>query len=167
MERLPRVNRAIKAKSVRVIDGDGKNLGIFPLEEALKIAEDRGLDLIEVAPNATPPVCKIIDFGKFKYELRKKAKPKKKEAKLKEVRMRPSTDKHDFEVKVRSIVDFLEDGNKVKVNIRMKRREVHHPGIAKELAKKLIEMISDSGTVEKEPSVDGKSIIFIVAPKRK
>jgi translation initiation factor IF-3 len=164
------VNRAIRAREVRVVADDGEQLGILSLSEALSAAEERGLDLVEVSPNAVPPVCRIMDFGKYKYQASKRAaEAKKKTARveLKEVKMRPKTEEHDFQFKVKNARRFLEDGNKVKVTIMFRGREVTHPEFGRKLLEKVAEEIKDIGVVESNPSMFGRFMTMIVAPHKK
>ncbi len=167
-----RVNRQIRAKKVRVVDSNGKQLGIFDLEEALKLAKERGLDLVEVAPNANPPVCKILDFGKFKYELKKKERLSRKKQRehqieVKEVKMTTRIEEHDFQVKLKNIKEFLEDGDKVKVRIRFRGRENIKPELGERVAKRIIEELSQIAKVEVPPKKEGIFMIFVLAPKKK
>ncbi|WP_432818238.1 translation initiation factor IF-3 [Trichloromonas sp.] len=163
------INRAIRAREVRVVDDEGEQLGILSLEEALVAAQQRGLDLVEVSPNAVPPVCRIMDYGKYKYEASKKAaEAKKKTAKveLKEVKMRPKTDEHDFQFKVKHARRFLEEGNKVKVTIMFRGREVTHPEFGQRLLEKVAQEIQDIGAVESTSRLMGRFMSMVVAPKK-
>lgn len=154
---------------MRVIDHEGKQLGVLPTFEALKIAQDTGLDLVEVSPTANPPVCKILDYGKFKYSEKKKAHEAKKKqvvVKLKEVKMRPTTDEHDFQFKVRHIKRFLEEGDKVKVTIVFKGREMAFASQGREKARRIVEELKAVGKVEHSPSMEGRSLFMILSPGR-
>ncbi len=163
-----RVNERIRAREVRVIAADGKQLGVIPFREALKMAEEQGFDLVEVAPNATPPVCRLLDYGKYKYELKKQAVAKKQKMQLvKEVNFRPNIGEHDLDVKINRIREFLEDGHKAKVRISFRGREITHPELGKELAEKIIERIIDVGLIDALPKFEGKSLIMVTAPKKK
>ncbi|APG26330.1 MULTISPECIES: translation initiation factor IF-3 [Syntrophotalea] len=165
-----RVNRAIRAKEVRVVDDEGEMLGVMSVNEALLAAEGRGLDLVEVSPNATPPVCRIMDYGKYKYQASKRAaETKKKSARvdIKEVKMRPKTEEHDFQVKLRNAVRFLEDGNKVKVTVMFRGREVTHPEFGMDLMKRVAEEIGEAGQVEMTPRMAGRFMTMVIAPKKK
>jgi translation initiation factor IF-3 len=163
----PRVNRRIRVREVRVIAEDGSQLGILPTEDALRRAEERGLDLVEVQPMSRPPVCKIMDYGKFKYEQKRKASELKKKqtvVEVKEVKFRPKTGQHDFDTKLRHLREFLEDGNKGRVTIMFRGREIVHPEIGQEILKKVAEAISDIGQVEVGARMEGKQMFMIVAP---
>jgi len=152
-----------------VVDDEGGQLGILSLEEALVAAQERGLDLVEVSPNAAPPVCRIMDYGKYKYQASKKAaEAKKKTAKveLKEVKMRPKTDEHDFQFKVKHARRFLEEGNKVKVTVMFRGREVTHPEFGQRLMEKVAEEIQDIGTVESTSRLMGRFMTMVIAPKK-
>lgn len=152
-----------------MVDQDGNQVGVVTLKEALFAAESVGLDLVEIAPNAEPPVCRIMDYGKYVFEISKKKtaqKKKQKQTQVKEVKLRPTTDVGDYNVKVRNITRFLEDGDKVKVTIRFRGRELMHPELGMNLLKKIELDISELGQVEQNPKLEGKQIIMIVAPKR-
>ena len=162
-----RVNRSIRVREVRVIDDKGEQLGILPIDEALSTAEDRGLDLVEVAPLAKPPVCKIMDFGKYKYEQSKKLHDSRKHQKtvqVKEVKMRPGTDSHDYNFKLKHARRFLGQGNKVKFTIVFKGREIAHTELGIEKLKKVAEDMAEDGTVEVMPKREGRTMMMIVAP---
>ena len=161
------MNRRIRVREVRVIAEDGSQLGILPTDDALRRAEERGLDLVEVQPMSRPPVCKIMDYGKFKYEQKRKASELKKKqtvVEVKEVKFRPKTGQHDFDTKVRHLREFLEDGNKGRVTIMFRGREIVHPEIGQEILKKVAEAISDIGQVEVGARMEGKQMFMIVAP---
>jgi len=161
-----RVNKRIRAREVRLIDADGAQLGIVPLREALKIAEERGLDLVEVASNAKPPVCRIMDYGKFKYQQSKKHTHRK-TIEVKEVKVRPQIDKdkNDLELKIKHIVRFLEAGNKAKVTMFFRGREIVRPELGMKVFHRIIERLDDQYNIENRPRLEGKSITMIVAPK--
>ncbi|MBI5809370.1 MAG: translation initiation factor IF-3 [Ignavibacteriales bacterium] len=162
-----RVNQDIKVPEVRLIGADGEQIGIVSIKEALKKAEEAGLDLVEIAPQATPPVCKIIDFGKFAYEIQKKEKIQKKNqvvSVLKEIRLHPNTDTHDFDFKARHAVNFIEQGDKVKVSVIFKGRELAFTELGENLLKKFIERLSDVAKVEQEPKFEGRAMHTILAP---
>lgn len=162
-----RVNRQIRAPKVRVIDEDGSQLGIITIQEALRRAEDAHLDLVEVAPNATPPVCKVIDYGKFRYDQTKREKESKKTQhviKVKEVKLKPNIDTHDLQTKMRKAKDFLEDGNKVKVTCTFRGREMAHTEIGFTLIKQVIADLEDVGTVESPPKLFGRILQLVLAP---
>jgi translation initiation factor IF-3 len=163
----PRVNRRIRVREVRVIADDGSQLGIIPTDEALRRAEEKGLDLVEVQPMARPPVCKIMDYGKFKYEQKRKAaemKKKQKVIEVKEVKFRPKTGIHDFDTKVRHLREFLGEGDKAKVTIMFRGREIVHPEIGQDVLKRVAEAISDIAQVELAPRMEGRSMFMVVAP---
>lgn len=165
----PRVNRRIRIREVRVIDPDGNQLGILPTEEALRRAEDMGLDLVEVQPNARPPVCKIMDYGKFKYQQKRKASEAKKNQHLvevKEVKFRPKTDKHDFDVKVNRLRRFIGEGNKSKVTIMFRGREIVHPEIGQDILRRVADAIADIAMVEQQPRMEGRQMFMVVAPQK-
>jgi translation initiation factor IF-3 len=162
-----RVNEQIRAKEVRLIDPDGKQIGIVSLSEALRYAEDYGLDLVEIAPTANPPVCKIMDFGEFLYQEAKKAKEAKKKQKqieIKEIKLSPKTDKHDLEVKIRHILRFLEDENKVRIRIVFKGREIAHPEMADRVLQAIFEAVKDKAQIESPPKIEGKQMLTVIAP---
>ncbi|RMF17274.1 MAG: translation initiation factor IF-3, partial [Candidatus Dadabacteria bacterium] len=146
-----RVNGQIRARSVRVVDDEGGQLGIMDIAKAMEAAQEKGLDLVEVAPNATPPVCRLMDFGKFKYQQKKKsqeARKKQQTITVKEVKLRPQTDKHDLETKVRHIRRFLAEGDKVKLNVFFRGREIAHPELGEKILQKVIESVQDIAKVE-------------------
>ena len=162
------MNREIRVREVRVISDAGEQLGILPIQEAIRAAEERGLDLVEVAPQAEPPVCKIMDFGKYKYEQAKKAHESKKHQKvvlLKEVKMRPGTDVHDYNFKLNHAKRFLEEGNKVKVTVVFRGREMAHTELGQALLQRVVTDIAESGNVEQMPKQEGRALIMIIAPK--
>jgi translation initiation factor IF-3 len=158
----------ITATSVRLITEDGDNKGEVPLEEALEIAREAGLDLVEVSPNEKVPVCKVLDYGRYKYEAQKKAaeaRKKQKTVDVKEIKMRPNIDTHDYDVKMRSIYRFFEAGDKVKVTIRFRGREMAHQELGMNLLKKVSEQTGDIAKVEFEPKLEGRQMIMILAPR--
>jgi len=162
-----RVNTAIQAPQLRVIDSDGKQLGILPRGEALRLAEERSLDLVEVAPNAEPPVVKLMDFGKYQYERAKREREARKASKqieVKEVRLRPKTDDHDVNFKVRQARSFLESGAKVKVRMRFRGREIYNLDVAKKQFDHFAQELEDIGVIEQRPSFEGRTMLMIVAP---
>ncbi len=166
-ERGPRSNNRISSPEVQVIANDGKNLGIMNTNEAISKAKNDGLDLIEIAPNAKPPVCKIMDMGKYKYDAQKKANLAKKKQKiiaLKEIKMRPVTETHDYEFKVKNAKKFIAKGDKVKFTIRFKGRELQHSHLGNELMTKIKEDMKDIGKVELQPKFDGKQMIMVIQP---
>ncbi len=162
-----RTNEQITASEVRVISSNGKQLGIISIREALYHAEDEGFDLVEVSPDAKPPVCKIIDYGKLKYKeqkSKKEAKKKQKTIEVKEIKLRPGINKHDYEVKIKALSKFISDGNKVKVSLRFRGREMEHQNLGMELLKKLTEDVSKYAKVETPPKPEGRQIIMILVP---
>jgi translation initiation factor IF-3 len=163
-----RVNHRIRVPEVRVVLDDGSQLGVMPTSEALKAAEGRGLDLVEVNPKSVPPVCKILDFGRYKYEEKKRASDAKRKqtvVELKEVKLRPKTDDHDLQVKVRSARRFLESGNKVKFTVRFRGREITHPQRAQMQLDWLVEQLVDLANLEQRPQMEGRTMSAIVGPK--
>ena len=166
-DRGPRSNNRISSPEVQVITNDGENLGVLNTNEAISKAKNQGLDLIEIAPNANPPVCKIMDMGKFKYDAHKKAnlaKKKQKVISLKEIKMRPVTETHDYEFKVKNAKKFIAKGDKVKFTIRFKGRELQHSHLGNELMAKIKEDMKDIGKVELHPKFDGKQMIMVIQP---
>ena len=163
----PRINDRIRASEVQVINSEGKNLGTLKKEEAIKIAKQEGLDLIEISPNANPPVCKIIDIGKYKYDLQKKANKAKKKQRimnLKEIKLRPVTEIHDYNFKLKNANKFLTKGNKVKFTVRFKGREMQHHHLGKELMNRIQEDTKQLGKVELSPKFEGRQMIMIIQP---
>ena len=165
--RGPRTNERIRATQVQVISNDGKNLGTLSTQEAINIAKQKGLDLIEISPNANPPVCKIIDIGKYKYDLQKKANKAKKKQKivnLKEIKLRPVTEIHDYNFKIKNAQKFLTKGDKVKFTVLFKGREMQHTHLGRELMQRIINDTNVLGKVEVQPKFEGRQIIMIVQP---
>ncbi|MBE6668069.1 MAG: translation initiation factor IF-3 [Ruminococcaceae bacterium] len=161
------INEEIKAKEVRVIDAEGEVVGVMSPDAALKIAYDQGYDLVLMAPQAQPPVCRIMDYGKYRFERDKKEKEAKKKQQvieLKEIQLSCRIDTHDFETKARHAVKFLESGNKVRVVMRFKGREMSHVGIGQEIMQKFIEACSEVGSVDKAPVMDGRILSMVVSP---
>ena len=166
-DRGPRSNNRISSPDVQVIASDGENLGVISTNEAISMAKNQGLDLIEIAPNANPPVCQIMDMGKYKYDAQKKANLAKKKQKiisLKEIKMRPVTETHDYEFKVKNAKKFISKGDKVKFTIRFKGRELQHSHLGNELMGKIKEDMKDIGRVELQPKFDGKQMIMVIQP---
>jgi translation initiation factor IF-3 len=165
-----RVNERIRAREVRLIDAEGKQAGVVQFRDALQMAKDAGLDLIEVAPNANPPVCRIMDFGKFKYEQAKREKEAQKKSKQSElclIRVRPNIDDHDFIVKLKHARRFLEEGDKVRVIVVFKSREITHPEFGRALLQRFVEGVTDVAIIEKAPSMEGRQMTLMLAPKPK
>ena len=166
-DRGPRSNNRISSPEVQVITSDGENLGIISTNEAITKAKSQGLDLIEIAPNANPPVCKIMDMGKYKYDAQKKAnlaRKKQKIVSLKEIKMRPVTETHDYEFKVKNAKKFIAKGDKVKFTIKFKGRELQHSHLGNELMNKIKEDMKETGKVESQPKFDGKQMIMVIQP---
>ncbi len=162
------VNNKIKAKDVRVVGTEGEQLGIMQLDEALRLAREKNLDLVNVAPQAKPPVCRIMDFGKFKYEQSKRdkeARKKQRSITVKEIKVRPNIEDHDFQVKVRNGMRFLSAGDKVKVSVIFRGREITHPELGKKLCLKMAEELKEVSVVERPPKIEGRNMIMILAPK--
>jgi translation initiation factor IF-3 len=163
-----RVNEMVRAREVRLIGEAGEALGVFSSRDALRIAQEHGLDLVEVAPTARPPVCKIMDFGKYKYEQSKRDRETRKKQKvvtIKEVKMRPNIEDHDFEVRRRSTEQFLREGDKIKATIMFRGREVVHSQLGKDVLDRLLEAVKDLCVVERPAKLEGKNMIMILAPK--
>lgn len=155
---------------MRVIDADGKQLGVLPRREALRLAEERSLDLVEVAPQAKPPVAKLMDFGKYQYERAKRdreARKARKDVEVKEIRLRPKTGEHDLAFKVRKARGFLENGAKVKVRIRFRGREITHPEVARRQLARIADDLADISAIEQHPGFEGRTILMILAPSKR
>ncbi|MGH9452474.1 MAG: translation initiation factor IF-3 [Terriglobia bacterium] len=168
-DRFIRINERIRAKEIRVIDDEGAQLGVMPPWEALKLARERGLDLVEVAPGANPSVCRIINYGKYLYQLNKRqhdARKNQHSIELKEVKFRPRTGQHDFDVKKNHIIKFLQEGSKVKATIAFRGREMAHRNIGWEMMQRLVEGLTDYGQVETRPKQEGPNLTAIIAPKK-
>ncbi|THD73439.1 translation initiation factor IF-3 [Thalassobius vesicularis] len=166
----PRINDRIRGSEIRLIGADGENVGVVSPQQALSMAEEAGLDLVEISPNATPPVCKIMDFGKFKYEQQKReseARKKQKIIEVKEIKFRPGTDTHDYEVKMRSVLKFLEGGDKVKITLRFRGREMAHQNLGRELLERVAEDVKEVGKVENMPKMEGRQMIMMIGPLSK
>ncbi|MGP6085359.1 translation initiation factor IF-3 [Antarctobacter jejuensis] len=166
----PRVNDRIRAPEIRLIGAEGENVGVVTPARAMEMAEQAGLDLVEISPNAAPPVCKIMDFGKFKYETQKReaeARKKQKIIEVKEVKFRPNTDTHDYEVKMRNVFKFLENGDKVKVTLRFRGREMAHQNLGRELLERVAEDVKEIGKVENMPKMEGRQMVMMIGPTAK
>ncbi|MCT4655485.1 MAG: translation initiation factor IF-3 [Cohaesibacter sp.] len=164
----PRTNNQIRVDTVQLIDDEGTNHGETPTRQALDMAQEAGLDLVEISPNAKPPVCKIMDYGRYKYQAQKKAAEARKKQKVvdvKEVKMRPNIDTHDYEVKLRNANRFLDSGDKVKFTLRFRGREMAHQNLGMELLQKVKAELVDRTKVELEPKLEGRQMIMILAPK--
>ena len=163
----PKANERIKALDVQVIGSGGNNLGVMQLKQAIHLAKEEGLDLIEISPNANPPVCKIMDMGKYKYDMQKKANQAKKKQKivsLKEIKLRPGTETHDYNFKIKNAKKFITKGDKVKFTIKFKGREMQHVELGKDLMKRIIEDTKDISKVETQPKFEGRQMIMIIQP---
>ena len=165
----PRANRDIRGvREVQLIDQDGQNKGVVPFFDAMKIAEEAGLDLVEIAPNSTPPVCKILDYGKFRFNEQKKqaeARKKQKTVEVKEIKLRPGIDKHDYDVKMKAVQRFFEEGDKVKVTLRFRGREMAHTDLGVRLLDRVKAETATIAKVESEPQMEGRQMIMILAPR--
>ena len=163
----PRSNFKITSNEVQVINSDGENMGVMILNDAIKKAKEEGLDLIEIAPNARPPVCKIMDMGKYKYDLQKKANVAKKKQKvvlLKEIKLRPGTDVHDYNFKIKNAKKFLTKKDKVKFTVKFKGREMQHIQLGRDLMNRIIEDTKEVGKIETKPKFEGRQMIMIIQP---
>jgi translation initiation factor IF-3 len=163
----PKANERIRALDVQVIGSSGNNLGVLPLKKAIEIAKGEGLDLIEISPNANPPVCKIMDIGKYKYDQQKKAnlaKKKQKVVSLKEIKLRPGTEIHDYNFKIKNAKKFISKGDKVKFTVKFKGREMQHIELGNKLMTRIIEDIKDIGKVETHPKFEGRQMVMIIQP---
>ncbi|NNC77682.1 MAG: translation initiation factor IF-3 [Woeseiaceae bacterium] len=165
-----RRNEEIDAAEVRVIDSEGEQRGVMPLNEAIQVAKDEGLDLVEVSPTAEPPVCRIMDFGKYLFEQNKKsqaAKRKQKQVHVKEIKFRPGTDEGDYKIKLRKLVEFLEEGDKTKVTLRFRGREMAHKELGAQLLARVRDDLEEYATVEQMPQLEGRQMVMVMAPKKK
>lgn len=164
----PRVNREITSPSIRLVDQNGNMLGVVSVAEGLVLAEKAGLDLVEVSPTAAPPVCKILDYGKYRYEIQKKAHEARKKQKVvvvKEIKLRPMIDKHDLEIKIRNTISFLEEGDKVRITLRFRGREADHSEIGMKVINQVQAALADHAKIEQFPRIEGKQISMMVGPK--
>ena len=161
-----RINQAIRAKEVRLIGKDGSQLGIVSLQEALSKAQQAELDLVEIAPNSSPPVCRIMDFGKYLYQQKKKHK-KPKQIQVKEIKYRPGTEEGDYQVKLRNLIRFLENGDKVKVTIRFRGRELAHQELGMKLLERIKADLEDIAVIEQFPKMEGRQMVMVISPKKK
>jgi len=163
------INEEIRAKEVRLIGPDGEQLGIKSFREAMQIAADANLDLVNVAPTAKPPVCRIMDYGKYRYEMQKKEKEARKNQKvvdMKEIRLSATIDEHDFQTKLRNVTKFLNDGDKVKLSVRFRGREITHAEIGQKVLERMAKEVDSLSIVERKPKLEGRSMIMILAPKQ-
>lgn len=164
------MNGEINVPQVRLIDADGQQLGIVSTREALEKAEELSLDLVEISPDAQPPVCKLMDYGKFVFEKKqseKEAKKKQRQMQIKEIKIRPGTDEGDYQVKLRNLVRFLTEGDKAKVTLRFRGREMAHQELGLEMLKRIAADLAEVGQVEQDPNLEGRAMVMVVAPKRK
>ena len=164
----PRINRDIRVREVQLIDAEGANLGVIETGQAIAMAEEAGLDLVEIAPNSSPPVCKILDFGKYKFQAQKKAaeaRKKQKTVEVKEIKMRPNIDTHDYEVKMKAMRRFFDEGDKVKVTLRFRGREMAHQDLGLKLLVKVRGEVDEIAKVESDPSLEGRQMVMVLAPR--
>ena len=164
----PRVNDEIRVREVQLIDHEGTNRGVTPIHDAIALAREAGLDLVEISPNNTPPVCKILDYGKFKFQAQKKAaeaRKKQKTVEVKEIKMRPNIDTHDYDVKMRAMNRFFDEGDKVKVTLRFRGREMAHQELGMKLLQKVKEETVEIAKVEAEPKLEGRQMMMVLAPR--
>ncbi len=164
------MNDQIKCPEVRLIDADGNQLGVVSTYEAKRMGDEAGLDLVEVSPEAKPPVCRIMDYGKFKFQMSKRkaaARKKQKQIQIKEIKLRPATEEADYQVKFRNIVKFLENGDKAKVTVRFRGREMSHPELGMKLLSRMIAELVDCAVVEQHPKFEGRQIVIVLGPKKK
>ncbi|WP_240624042.1 translation initiation factor IF-3 [Ahniella affigens] len=169
-EKLNRRNNEIRVPRVRLIGPDGEQVGVVSKDEAMRMAADADMDLVEIVPNSDPPVCRVMDFGKFRFEQQKKAnaaKKKQKQIEIKELKFRPTTDEGDYQIKLRNLRRFIAEGDKVKINIRFKGRELAHTELGIAMAKRLEEDLKEEVTIEQFPRLEGRQMVMMVAPKRK
>ncbi|OWY39664.1 translation initiation factor IF-3 [Xenophilus sp. AP218F] len=169
-EREARINGEITAREIRLVGKEGEQIGIVSLREAMALAEENDVDLVEISPTAQPPVCKLMDYGKYKYEMSKKrheAKQKQKQVQIKEIKFRPGTDDGDYNVKLRSLVRFLTEGDKAKITLRFRGREMAHQNIGLELLKRVEADLSEIAVVEQFPKLEGRQMVMMIAPKKK
>ncbi|AVG16281.1 MULTISPECIES: translation initiation factor IF-3 [Chromobacteriaceae] len=169
-EREARINGEITAREIRLVGKEGEQIGIVSLREAMALAEEGDVDLVEISPTAQPPVCKLMDYGKYKYEMSKKrheAKQKQKQVQIKEIKFRPGTDDGDYNVKLRNLVRFLTEGDKAKVTLRFRGREMAHQDIGLALLKRVEADLAEVGTVEQFPRLEGRQMVMMIAPKKK
>jgi len=164
----PRINDRIRAPEIRLIGADGENVGVVTPLRAMQLAAEAGLDLVEISPTAVPPVCKIMDFGKFKYEQQKReaeARKKQKIIEIKEIKFRPGTDDHDYDVKMRSVLKFLEEGDKVKITLRFRGREMAHQELGMELLNRVAADVNEQGKIEQMPKLEGRQMVMMISPR--
>ena len=165
----PRVGKFIQADPIRLVDDKGEMRGVVPLAEGLDLAKKAGLDLVEISPNAEPPVCKILDYGKYKYEAQKKAneaKKKQKTTQIKEVKLRPNIDNHDFEIKMKNVHKFIEAGDKVKVTLRFRGREMAHQSLGMQVMERVLEHIGEKAKADNKPNMEGRQAVMVLSPAK-
>jgi len=163
------VNERIRCPEIRLIGAEGENVGVVTPERGMELAQEAGLDLVEISPNAEPPVVKIMDFGKFKYEQQKReseARKKQKIIEVKEIKFRPNTDTHDYDVKMRNVIKFLENGDKVKVTLRFRGREMAHQQLGRELLERVADDVAELGKVESMPKMEGRQMVMMIGPAK-
>lgn len=166
-ENEPRMNDQIRNTTIRLIDADGNMLGIVPVNQGMEMADNLGLDLVEISPNAEPPVCKVMDYGKFKYEAQKKASEARKKQKvinIKEIKMRPNIDPHDYGIKMKNVRKFIEEGDKVKFTLRFRGREMSHQELGMKLMQQVKADMGEAIKVENEPRLEGRQMVMVIAP---
>ncbi len=164
----PRVNREITSQSIRLVDQNGNMVGVVSVSEGITLAEKAGLDLVEISPTASPPVCKILDYGKYRYEIQKKAHEARKKQKVvvvKEIKLRPMIDKHDLDIKMRNTLSFLEEGDKVRITLRFRGREMDHSEIGMKVINQVQAALAEHAKIEQSPRIEGKQISMLVGPK--
>lgn len=164
----PRVNREITSQSIRLVDQNGNMVGVVSVSEGISLAEKAGLDLVEISPTASPPVCKILDYGKYRYEIQKKAHEARKKQKVvvvKEIKLRPMIDKHDLDIKMRNTLSFLEEGDKVRITLRFRGREMDHSEIGMKVINQVQAALAEHAKIEQSPRIEGKQISMLVGPK--
>ena len=164
----PRINQAIRCETVRLVDQNGEMIGVVAIEEALKRADQAGLDLVEISPMAEPPVCKILDYGKYKYEAQKKAhdaRKKQKVIQIKEIKLRPNIDTHDLDIKIRNVIQVIEGGDKVRISLRFRGREMDHAEIGMAVLKRVQDALETKAKIESPPKPEGRQIIMTIGPK--
>jgi len=165
----PRVNSEIRSASIRLVDQNGGMIGVVAVAEGLRMAEAAGLDLVEISPGATPPVCKILDYGKYRYEIQKKAheaRKKQKVIQIKEIKLRPTIDKHDLDIKIRNVLGFLDEGDKVRITLRFRGREMDHQELGTKILDRVQEALKDHAKIEAPPRFEGKQISMMVGPNK-
>jgi len=165
-----RINEEITSREVRLIDADGEQVGVTPIDKAQQLAIEAELDLVEISPNAEPPVCRIMDFGKFQFEQNKKlqaSKKKQKQIHIKEIKFRPGTEEADYQVKLRNLIRFLTDGDKAKITLRFRGREMAHLELGKQLLERVEKDLEEYGTVEQFPKMEGRQMVMVLGPKKK